>query len=878
MSYLWDIDEQIFKGADVGAIEKTWNRLVQENSTDDIIPLHRSNESRNGMLCAKQVVAFCGFAQNLLLPSLFRQAASQILPFSKWWESVDDKTDIAIEVTYAFDATRFKHTEEATEGRFASHQVRYTHEGVVSVTYTVCNGSNAILGTYIWKSSVRLHHQTHNNVCGHPSQCKKFSGLGPLFHIVNGKLDCDQDFCELLRHVTEEAPLHNECVLKLRNAFQILQTMQQFHLDMSRLFWTSRHAQAATSLFTDIFIPYTPFVPNCEAETDKLAQSMTQLRPTTEASHEASKPSSAGSERHSGLLKGVEKFYATLVAAMRKFGSMTELVDLFQVSILLDHVIKRMDDGFNEIYTSYKLRLVECGGGALFSAKNLRATLNTLKDKKARQEYNVEKGLFQYCDEDYVMTGYVSFPYKNSNGRVHLGTRHLLSTMQQTIPMTEHRSGMHTIDLGIRCLHVKGAHHVHVATLPNFANQMPPRIKVFGKGMYNGKPKIVMIGNTEGAVNTVKSCFCGYLCPNFIQLVGATEQLSDVEFNSKLGLLNAQMTNMISQLREIAMAQHSVCIDIVDFIPVLATQLGFTETEVDNAGWPLHNCALELVKCGASLCNLEARRRNVSDTTSTLQEVLAEMQTLRQKIMESGKLQEERNRRRLNAEERDAHAKRRRTTSCPCCDDKEYEAQSNVWKRNCAVCNPACDDVLEEDCEVVYRGLAAQEPPQACGVSGAPPSTKFHEDTHDAVVVDDFNGSKQLNILKYLGEKLDLENFGIATSYAILNVDTPPMLASDNIGALPEEANTAPTATQYHQYGNTEEVQRFQLTLMMENYYRQNKFLNVQRYTLTVLYTRFKQDLSSSLQMAQQYDITKTFPKTDAIINQALKQFAEKFQ
>lgn len=29
MSYLWDIDEQIFKGADVGAIEKTWNRLVQ---------------------------------------------------------------------------------------------------------------------------------------------------------------------------------------------------------------------------------------------------------------------------------------------------------------------------------------------------------------------------------------------------------------------------------------------------------------------------------------------------------------------------------------------------------------------------------------------------------------------------------------------------------------------------------------------------------------------------------------------------------------------------------------------------------------------------------------------------------------------------------
>ena len=113
--------------------------------------------------------------------------------------------------------------------------------------------------------------------------------------------------------------------------------------------------------------------------------------------------------------------------------------------------------------------------------------------------------------------------------------------------------------------------------------------------MYNGKPKIVMIGNTEGATNNIVcSCFCGYLCPNFVQLVTATEHLSDGEFNSKLGLLNGKMTNVISQLREMAMAQHSICIDIVDFIPVLAAQLGFDEAEVESAGWPLHNCALEL--------------------------------------------------------------------------------------------------------------------------------------------------------------------------------------------------------------------------------------------------------------------------------------------
>ena len=59
-------------------------------------------------------------------------------------------------------------------------------------------------------------------------------------------------------------------------------------------------------------------------------------------------------------------------------------------------------------------------------------------------------------------------------------------------------------------------------------------------------------------------------------------------------------------------------------------------------------------------------------------------------------------------------------------------------------------------------------------------------------MVDDFDGSAQLNILKWLGKALEAENLGSATSYAILNADTPPMLAGDNIGKLPEESNTAP--------------------------------------------------------------------------------------
>lgn len=876
MNHGWDIEEQIFKGANIGAIEATWNRLVQENSTNDAIPMHRSNDSRDGMLCAKQAVAFCGFAQNLLMPSLFRHAAAQPgPPLNKWWESVDEQSDIAMEVSYAFAAEEFSVVEEASTERFVSNQPKYTHKGVVHVSYTVSDARNVVIGQYMWTSKVARKHQLENRASAPPPRTKRFSGLGPLFHIINGNPDCGENFCELVKHVTLQAPLHNDCVLRLHRAFQIFGEMHKFHLEMTNLFWTSGHMEAVAGMFTDFFIPYTPFAHSAEAETIRLSVSMERLHPAD--SSPAPARSIPPTTPYRGLLKGVDKFHATLVAAMGKFGPGAEVVHLFEVSILLDHVIKKMGAAFDEIYASYRLRLVECGGGALFSRQNLRVTLNTLKDRKARQEYKVHKGLFQYCDEDYVMTGYVSFPYKDDGGRIRFGKRHLLATMERVVAMTPDRGGMHTVDLGIQTLYVRGSHHIHVATLPNFPNQMPPRIKILGKGMYNGKPKIVMIGNTEGAANTVCSCFCGYLCPNFVQLVTATEHLSDGEFNSKLGLLNGKMTNVISQLREMAMAQHSICIDIVDFIPVLAAQLGFDEAEVESAGWPLHNCALELVKCGASLCNLESRRRHASDS-STLQDVLAEMQRLRKQIMESGKLQAERQKREAADQEREEEAKRHRTASCPSCDPSQYEAQLQVWKRNCMQCNAAHDHPDDDTAgEPVYRSLCAAEnnpsaASHACGVAGAPGADRESQD--EGVMVDDFDGSKQLNILKWLGNALEVENLGSATSYAILDADTPPMLAGDNIGKLPEEANTAPRATQYRQYGNTEEVQRFQLTLMMQNYHRQHKFLQVERYTLTVLYTRFKQEFASSLQMADQHDVTKTFPKIDGVVNNALDEFA----
>tara|TARA_B100001996_G_C18367324_1_gene480228 strand:+ start:42 stop:644 length:603 start_codon:yes stop_codon:yes gene_type:complete len=198
--------------------------------------------------------------------------------------------------------------------------------------------------------------------------------------------------------------------------------------------------------------------------------------------------------------------------------------------------------------------------------------------------------------------------------------------------------------------------------------------------------------------------------------------------------------------------------------------------------------------------------------------------------------------------------------------------QAKKWTLLCETCNVAHETCFEHENDegAVYRSLSAQE--HACGVRGE--SAKQQQEEPD--IVDDFDGSKQLNILKFLGAKLDEENLGHVTSYAILDANTPPMLASDNIGEMLEDVNTAPNPTQYRAYGQTEEVERFQLTLMMENYYRKHTKLDSERLTLTVLYTQFKQEFASSLQMADQHDITVTFPSTDRVVNAALDDFCKK--
>ena len=217
-----DIEDKIFKGANFTDIERTWKRLAQESSVDGLVPFHCANAANSGMLCVKQVIAFCGFALNVVLPFMFPGDV-------KWWQVVDNNTDIALEITYAFDGCTSE--AEKSTSTYASQRLTYTHRGVVTVTYNVFDKDKQ-LGTYVWKDTVKLTNQSTDVCRPQPATTKRFGGLGALFHIVNSELHCPDNFCALLESVTQEAPLHNDCVIKLHNAFEICLQIHLFHLKM----------------------------------------------------------------------------------------------------------------------------------------------------------------------------------------------------------------------------------------------------------------------------------------------------------------------------------------------------------------------------------------------------------------------------------------------------------------------------------------------------------------------------------------------------------------------------------------------------------------------------------------------------------------------
>ena len=66
---------------------------------------------------------------------------------------------------------------------------------------------------------------------------------------------------------------------------------------------------------------------------------------------------------------------------------------------------------------------------------------------------------------------------------------------------------------------------------------------------------------------------------------------------------------MVSAARRVFLARHSLMIDVVDFVVVLAYQLGFDVKEVEECGWELHNLSIELVKSGCNFNNLQTVKR-----------------------------------------------------------------------------------------------------------------------------------------------------------------------------------------------------------------------------------------------------------------------------
>ena len=61
--------------------------------------------------------------------------------------------------------------------------------------------------------------------------------------------------------------------------------------------------------------------------------------------------------------------------------------------VALDFVAKTAKSGFDDIYTSLKLRIIQCGGGFMFSPVYLPLTLNAFKDYAAEHDYGVKRAV-----------------------------------------------------------------------------------------------------------------------------------------------------------------------------------------------------------------------------------------------------------------------------------------------------------------------------------------------------------------------------------------------------------------------------------------------------------------------------------------------------
>ena len=831
----------MFRKENIQEIKETWNHLQQSCWTEGKILLQDSHDGRDVARCVRQTIALLGLALSILVPHIFREETAS----KKWWVELLSCEDIAIRVTHDFVEGSHIVTQKEVKHKhaFASNQCEeFVHKCALRITFDILKGDEFCVSRYTWSNIVqRVAGST--NISLPVQHTKTFRGLGPLFHVLHSS-PVDREYCDLMKEITDEFPLYNPCVLKIANAIETLKSLVKYHItDMGRVFWYND--MDVRNYEVNLF---TPFVFDSDAGIKEMDSSFdsTSLHvkfPGATSASVANAESKCKRETLSGLLQGLEHVQTQVQAMRSRICTKGGLLQLSQGLVALDFVAKTAKSGFDDIYTSLKLRIIQCGGGFMFSPVNLPLTLNAFKDYAAEHDHGVNKGLFQHSTNDCIFTAYMAYPC-NLNGKVFRGKEQLLKTMSTTIQMTDDKRSMHQIDFKIANVNVSGTHAVHVASLPLFDNANPPSIMIRGKGMYNGTPKIMIIGTSAGASNSAEYVFCGYLCNNFIQELKLCAHLSNHDFESKLTLLNGPMKRMVSAARRVFLARHSLMIDVVDFVVVLADQLGFDVEEVEECGWELHNLSIELVKSGCNFNNLQAVKRKKKGTSDkvTLVSVIDEMKELKKRKMESAVLQRQRN-----------EKKRALQT-------QKYELREDTFEANCF-----------SGIEPTYRSAGSEV--QVMG-------TKFASDEgqntqeQDEDMVSEF-AKASIDPLNLIGEELDENGLGSAYALGVVKPEKPK-LALDTLGCASEEANLAPSSSDFVEYGSAEEVEAHQLISMMKEYGKKEngkkEMLPVERLSLTCVFASYKQHFFEALMQKEQQDVTYTMPAIDKHINKALEK------
>ena len=172
----------------------------------------------------------------------------------------------------------------------------------------------------------------------------------------------------------------------------------------------------------------------------------------------------------------------------------------------------------------------------------------------------------------------------------------------------------------------------------------------------------------------------------------------------------------------------------------------------------------------------------------TLLSVIDEMKELKKRKMESAVLQQQRN-----------EKKRALQT---------YESRRDTFEAN------RVSSFQTSGTE--YRSLGCEGEVQVMGTKCVSDQGQNKQEQEEGDMVSEF-AKASIDPLNLIGEELDKNGLGSAYALGVVK-PKKPKLALDTLGCASEEANLAPSSSDFVEYGSAEEVEAHQLISMMKEY------------------------------------------------------------